>query len=405
MPTPFKRFLLPSNKSVTLISLLSILTPFFILSGNVQALTLAELQASAQQHLQQAQQDSTQQRYAKLSSWLAGGVSLQASAMQSNQSLGTDEYEVGLFVPINSPTARTTVKQQNALTMQLTEALDQRFALFTSGLIREALWQRVMAQKSYDLEQQKQAWLAQQLADNKIRFEAGELTQVAWSQWQLQALYAERAFAIAEAKLEQAVGYYRDVTGTDELPEQFIETPSDDPMSVLNRHPDLVLLRLSMQQATLALNASSHSASPWTVGMVARQLRGPSGNENLVGVSVDIPLSIGNENSQADVNDWQTSMASMQNALTETQLALLQQLKQSQRELTQVQYEVQILERQVALSQAISQQQQQQQGEVAQQLIIQSLLEQQNLTQELALANLKIAEIKAKINQISGKAL
>ena len=176
-------------------------------------------------------------------------------------------------------------------------------------------------------------------------------------------------------------------------------------MSVLNRHPDLVLLRLSMQQATLALNASSHSASPWTVGMVARQLRGPSGNENLVGVSVDIPLSIGNENSQADVNDWQTSMASMQNALTETQLALLQQLKQSQRELTQVQYEVQILERQVALSQAISQQQQQQQGEVAQQLIIQSLLEQQNLTQELALANLKIAEIKAKINQISGKAL
>ena len=388
--------------------LLSFLVSSLFSISSVAAETLSAITNNTTQRLKQiynVNPEKLQDNVKSINRWLQGPASLQLIALPSNTQGGTDEYEVGVFFPFRSPAGRELDAQQLSITNALDNLQETRFRLMTSGLIREALWQRLFAKAEVDGLLSKQEWIASLDGVIASLAKTGELDRIASLRWQQEKLSQQLALKKAQMALEKAQKQYKQVTGTDVLPEQVIEALAGDLENKLQTHPELRLLTLSQSQIDMNLAQSDQSLSPWVLGVIARQLRGPAGNENLLGVSINIPLPMGEGNSANNYASWKATRDELTEALAETYTRLQTQLNDALQQVNYLTEATNNLEEQVELGVEIADLYQQQGSVLPKTFWLEQLIAQQELKLTLSLNRLRRAEAISKVNQIAGVTL
>jgi len=349
--------------------------------------------------------DKMERNVKALNDWLQGPITLQASALPSHSTEGTDEYEVGVFLPFKPPSVREIDRQQSQLARTVSAMQAQRFSLLVSGLVRQALWKRVMAQTNYDGLLRKQAWIT--ALDNTMEayLESGEIDRATYLRWQQEKLSHKLAVKQASITLKSAVDYYHHTVGTDALPTEVVEDVAKNASSLLQHHPELRLIALSQQQLDINYDLADQSLSPWTLGLIARQLRGPAGNENLLGVNINIPISSSGTTTANDHALWQDARNALTNALAETYASLTWQLNEATIEYEYANEAVNVLFQQVHIGEEITALYGKQQQNLPKVLWLEQLIAQQDLRIEQEKMKVRLAEAASKINQIAGVTL
>lgn len=367
--------------------------------------TLPEIVQQAHQRLRQVHSvnpDSVASNAAAVNRWLQGPVSLQLNALPSRSDVGTDEYEVGVTLPFRSPLGHRLDEQQTALLASLTQARERRFSLLVSGVVREALWRRLVAQETLNGLQSKMQWIDEFDQTLYRQYELGEVDRTTFLRWKQEKLSHRLAMHHASIAVKQATHYYQDVTGTQVLPEMPQETVVQSPKGKLVTHPELRLLSLSQSHLALALKQTDTQLTPWTLSIIGRHLNGPTGNENLVGIAVNIPLPTGNSTSVSDHANWRDASHALADATADTYAVLLEQLRDAQQSYASRKEAAAVLTEQVAIGEEIIGLFEQRQGSLPKLTWLEQLIKQQDLRVELQTNRMLVHEAVAKINQVAG---
>ncbi|WP_269518656.1 hypothetical protein [Alteromonas sp. BMJM2] len=384
---------------------------FFVLllaSGNGIAKTLPDIYNGARHRLTQLYQnnpDHIGHKVKAVNQWLQGPASLQLVALPSNTSNGEDEYEIGVFLPFRSPQGRALDKQQSEIAQRFAEAREQRFSLLASGLFREALWRRVMAQTEFEGLKKKQKWINSLDVTLQQQAQSGELNRATLLRWEQEKLSHQLTLSQAKITLSNAQHYYQQITGTQELPSTLQETLIPNIDQAIQTHPELNLLSLSQQQLDINYNLADQSLAPWTLGIIARQLKGPAGNNNLLGVSVNIPLTGSDTTSANDYALWRDASNALSEALATTYARIKQQASEVTANYQYTQEAEKVMAKQVALGEEISALYSQQTSSLPKVVWLEQLLAQQDTILALEKMKVRRAQAASKLNQIAGVAL
>lgn len=384
---------------------------FFVLlltSGNGIAKTLPDIYSEARGRLTQRYQNNPDhvEREAKaVSYWLQGPASLQLIALPSNTSNGEDEYEVGVFLPFRSPAGRALDKQQTELTERFIKAREKRFSLLASGLLREALWRLKMAQTEFKGLEKKQQWIESLDTTLQKQANSGELDRATLLRWEQEKLSHQLTLSQARITLNNTQQRYRDIAGTQDLPDSPEEAVVANIDSAIQTHPELTLLLLSQQQLNMNYDLADQSLSPWTLGIIARQLKGPTGNDNLLGVSVNIPLTGSDTTSVNDYALWRDASNALNGALATTYARIQQQRSEATANFEYAKEAEKVLSKQVALGKEIATLYSKQASSLPKVVWLEQLLAQQDTMLTLEKMKVRRAEAASKLNQIAGVAL
>jgi cobalt-zinc-cadmium efflux system outer membrane protein len=385
-----------------------IFSVLLMVSGSSVARTLPDIYDGARTRLTQLYQNNPDQIKRKVKAvnhWLQGPASLQLVALPSNTANGEDEYEIGVFLPFKSPKGRALDKQQSELTQRVIKVREQRFSLLASGLFREALWRRVMAQTELEGLEEKQKWIDSLDLTLQQQAKSGELDRATLLRWEQEKLSHQLTLSQAKITLSNAQHYYQQITGTQELPSIVQETLISDINKAIQTHPELNLLSLSQQQLDINYNLADQSLAPWTLGIIARQLKGPAGNNNLLGVSVNIPLTGSDTTSVNDYALWRDASNALTEAIATTYARLKQQLSEMTTSYEYTREAEEILAKQVALGEEISALYSKQANSLPKVVWLEQLLAQQDTILALEKMKVRRAEAASKLNQIAGVAL
>ncbi|GGF62099.1 hypothetical protein GCM10011338_13120 [Alteromonas lipolytica] len=342
-----------------------------------------------------------------LSRWLIGAPTLEISALQSNQAMGTDEIEVRLGVQLQRPDNVDLFDQMADMSDAILSAQQQQQSLLVSGLVRQRSWDALLAHQRVISLRDKRVWLQRLGSQLTQRFNAGELSRLAYLQWQQQQLDVEQALLSAEGELTASMQAYSELTGAQSLPATINEQPVANLDMALNGHPEFKLLSLQQKYTAAAYEYSRQSQNNWDVALVARRLQSVLGNENLLGVAVGIPLSVEAPANPQDLQAWQQTDQALSQSLMNLRLSLQQQLRLLTARLASLSAQIAIAEQQVALGEQIVEQLEQlkQNSELEQSNWLQSLLEQRDRTYALDLQKLSQQQLVAQINQLAGQVL
>ena len=379
-----------------------------MVSGSSVAKTLPDIYDGARTRLTQLYQNNPDQikhKVKAVNQWLQGPASLQLVALPSNTSNGEDEYEIGVFLPFRSPQGRALDKQQSEIAQRFAEAREQRFSLLASGLFREALWRRVMAQTEFEGLKKKQKWINSLDVTLQQQAQSGELNRATLLRWEQEKLSHQLTLSQAKITLSNAQHYYQQITGTQELPNTLQETLIANIDQAIQTHPELNLLSLSQQQLDINYNLADQSLAPWTLGIIARQLKGPAGNNNLLGVSVNIPLTGSDTTSANDYALWRDASNALSEALATTYARIKQQASEVTANYQYTQEAEKIMAKQVALGEEISALYSQQANSLPKVVWLEQLLAQQDTILALEKMKVRRAQAASKLNQIAGVAL
>ncbi len=386
-----------------------------ILSGSFSAYLqaseiadLAALRVQAQQRVEQSySSDWMAHQSSSLSRWLIGAPTLEVSALQSNLATGTDELEVRLGVQLQRPDNLDLFDQMEQTNQAIMVARQRQQALLISGLVRQRAWDAAMARQQVNALSDKQVWLSRLGTQLTERFNAGELSRLAYLQWQQQQLDVQQALVNAKAELAGAMRAYTELTGAHTLPANMTETVPDSLDAALNSHPELKLLSLQKQYAAAAYQYGRQSQSNWDVALVARRLQSVMGDENQVGIAVGIPLALEMPANPQDLQAWQQTDLALSQSLMNLRITLQQQVSTNLASLTSLEEQIAIGEQQVAIGEQIVEQlaQLKQSSELEQSNWLQSLLEQRDRTYQLDQLKLSQQQRVAQINQLAGQVL
>ncbi|MDB2330439.1 hypothetical protein N9V74_01870 [Alteromonas sp.] len=349
--------------------------------------------------------DKMERNVKALNDWLQGPISLQFSTLPSQSVGGTDEYEVGVFLPFKPPSRREVDRQQSQLARTVSAMQEQRFSLLVSGLVRQALWKRIAAQTEYEGLLDKQAWISSLDNTMEAYLKSGEIDRATYLRWEQEKLTHSLAVKQAQITLQSATRYYRQIAGTESLPVQPVENVVKNAPSLLQNHPELTLLVLSQQQLDINYDLADQSLAPWMLGVIARQLRGPAGNDNLLGVNINIPISGSGTTSVNDHALWQDARNTLTNALAETHARLSLQLNDAINEYEYANEAVSVLYRQMQIGEEITALYANQQQSLPRVLWLEQLIAQQDRRLEHEKMKIHLAQAASKINQIAGVTL
>ena len=181
----------------------------------------------------------------QVSSWLHGLPTVQLSTLQSDNNLGDDEYELSFNVPFKSPARRNLDEQLRLITEAHKAVVDKKRALFISGLLRETIWNYRVAEKQQAVEQSKLDWL------NKQRTLLAQLQLSGNSN--LDLLLVENQIIEAELSIMafKRLQQFQNISGESTIPEWFYEDEVVAAATLLNRHPTVEQLQLTLQQSSI----------------------------------------------------------------------------------------------------------------------------------------------------------
>ena len=380
-------------------------------SAHLQASEIADLAALRAQAQQRVEQNYSSEWMAhqssSLSRWLIGAPTLEVSALQSNLANGTDEIEVRLGMQIQRPDNLALFDQMEQTNQAIMVAQERQQALLISGLLRQRAWDAAMARQQVNALSDKQVWLTRLGTQLTERFNAGELSRLAYLQWQQQQLDVQQALVSAKAELAGAMRAYTELTGAQTLPANMAESVPANIDSTLNSHPELKLLSLQKQYAAAAYQYGRQSQSNWDVALVARRLQSVMGDENQIGIAVGIPLAIEMPANPQNLQAWQQTDLALSQTLMNLQIMLQQQLSTNMTSLASLEEQIAIGEQQVAIGEQIVEQLERlkQSSELEQSNWLQLLLQQRDRTYQLEQLKLSQQQLVAQLNQLAGQVL
>lgn len=239
-----------------------------------------------------------------ISPWLANAPSLQLSVMKSNESLGSDEYQVSLNLPIKSSQHRRLDKALVASSKQIKYANSTIQSLLLSGLIRESLWGYVLATKQQEIEEKKNLWLKQQRVNVNKLINVGARTVE--SLLFVDKRLLDSNLLILELKNESAIklSQYKKLTGTTQLPTNRVEESVQDFEYLITQHPDVKMMKIALEQSNLAFEQSGNASNPLNIAFTARDVETIEFNDKQLGVQFEVPLSFANKKTQLSKSVW-----------------------------------------------------------------------------------------------------
>lgn len=291
------------------------------------------------------------------SSWLGSVPSLSLSYLESEESLGTDETEVALNLPLKSPARHRADAQLKALDSKLDEARAEYRRLYFSGLLREAFWAYRRAEVQWQGALRKVALLEELLAGQRALAAAAATPDYAVLIVQRELLDAQAGAEIFEAELARWQRRYRDITGLS-LPtkasaeEETVPQQGEGTLS----HPQLRLLELNWARLQALLAANAGTADNWNLSLVGRQLDAPGFEDQQWGLALEVPLSVFAVVSESTRSDWSSGSGEFQQARDESLQTIAAQYTALRDERVSLLRQQRLLEQADALNAQISEQ-------------------------------------------------
>lgn len=225
-------------------------------------------------------------------SWIAGSPTVglaQRSDRWTDQN-GVRETEVSVAAPIWLPgqkAARASLAQSSSDDLEA-QIANARLAI--AGEVRERLWAVAAAHEVLSEAEDHQHHLEAIAEEVLRRVKAGDLARTDGMLAQQEVLAAHGAVAAAQAKLQDALGRYRVLTGQPSIPALEVEPIA---ATMPEPHPRLVAARTALQRSQASFQVVNRTRSdPPTVGLLMRRERDSfaSGASRSVGVAVQIPI-------------------------------------------------------------------------------------------------------------------
>ncbi len=302
-------------KKIIFLSLsLNLILCFWVSAG--EKLSTHELLTNSLNQLDKNQFDS-KVKMSEVSQWLVGLPTMGLSLLQTNNKQGIDEYQLSINLPFKTRARKKLDKQLFQQSQSLVSIAQQNKALFVSGLIRESIWQYKIALKQREIEQNKLNWLNKQMVLlNQLVKSGGSNLDLLFVEKQV---LAEKLLLLElEQQVQLRQKQFRQITGTDTIPENFYEGGINDERAAFAQHPTVQQLQLSMQQADVLYELAGKSANPINVSLTALDIRDNATNginDRQYGVALEVPIGLGKSKTQADSSSWLQQQNTLSNQL------------------------------------------------------------------------------------------
>ncbi len=237
-------------------------------------------------------------------SWLDGVPTVSMQYFHNQTENGSKEAELSLSLPMKSALKRQVERNLVSNSEAVKASAQQQLELFYSGMLRETIWAYQEHNANLKLSKQKYGLLTKLFNQVETMTKAKALPQ-----YMLFMLRKEmndlKVVELENAKnAQQYLNAYRQLTGLVSMPSSVSEELLTEPLYAINQHPDLRAIDASWQSQILSLKAQSKSTEAWSVSLKARRVESPGFNENQLGIGLDIPISIGNETSLIQQNEF-----------------------------------------------------------------------------------------------------
>ncbi|MEE4660965.1 MAG: hypothetical protein V2J89_10865 [Halieaceae bacterium] len=341
------------------------------------------------------------------SSWLAGIPSLTASYIDSQESLGTDEAEVMLNLPIKSRSRRRLDNQLADISTRLEHAGNQYQRWLYSGLVRERAWAARLAQVELHAAEEKLATLSSLEQRSAQLSSSGALPAYASLIIQRELVSARMTLDAREADLETRLADYRALTGLNTLPADLSENNTVPGELVYAEHPAMRRLEQARAQEAALLALSAPDSASWNLALVARNFEGPTLEEEQYGMQIQMPLNFLGTKTTGNSSEIRSSRRDFMLARDELWLNLKQQWETTEVQARHLHSRMTLLNQAVALDKRIESHilALRAGNEIEDEILLQRLLDVVDTRAELAITRELVDRNKARLRQAAGWSL
>jgi hypothetical protein len=247
---------------------------------------------------------------AQVSNWLTELPTVNLSVLNSTQSEGSDEWELGVNLPFKTPTRKRLDKQLANLSVKVANTVKTEQALLFSGLIRESIWNHQIAAKKLEIEQFKMQWLEKQRkAANLLSESNGTRLDVLLVEHQINQTKVQ----LLELKKEvnTRLKQFQNITGVVQVPADFYETVPLMQVDRLQNHPGFRQLQLAVEHSEINFELAGKANTPVNLILSTVATRSPGYDDRQYGVGVAVPFGTTHRKSQQELSSWQQEQASL----------------------------------------------------------------------------------------------
>lgn len=267
------------------------------------------------------------------SAWLDGAPFVSVSVLRSQESLGTNEVELGLTLPIKSTLVKRIEAQLQQNTLVLKAHASRQQALYLSGQLRELLWNAQILKIKLSSAAHKTELLEQ--LSQRVDALSESRAVPAYIALLLDKESIENALVKLdyEYQLNSVMAEFRRLTGLVQLPDD-IQESSPEPLSysVLN-HPDIALLDGAWARFSAMFKSSNQQAEPYQLTLSARRIEVANFDENQIGLGFEMPIAISEQYSPSQRTEYRKAKTEYEFAKQGLHNTLVAGLEQAKRDL------------------------------------------------------------------------
>ncbi|MEP4892509.1 MAG: TolC family protein [Aliiglaciecola sp.] len=340
-------------------------------------------------------------------SWLASPPSVGLLYMHNQQNLGSKEAELSLNLAIKSR-LQTEIDQQlqSSVPIIQQQALQQQ-ALYLSGLIRFIIWEYKLQHVYAKQEQQKLTVLNKLLSHYTLLEEAGNTPAYLTLLIQQESIQVQLSLLTHQNQTQRLLAQYSALTGLKILPENTIEALYNEHAGAINLHPDIQALDATWQANIAQINAASNHAKPWNLSLFAKHNETAGISDNQLGVGLDISLSIGNNFTPTQYNQFMLMQSQYALERNRLQQQIQQAISNAKAQLELSEARESLLKKSLLLTQKLQPTLDKllKANTTEQEWILRRTLEVVEIQGQYAINQINLAKNIATLNQAAGKSL
>ncbi len=238
----------------------------------------------------------------KSSQWLAASPTANLNYLKSQETLGTDEIEVGINFAIKSSKQRQIDQKLAVINNKILQQQQTNLKLYYSGLLREIFWSFKIANKQQEHLANKLRLLKKLEEHQRDLSDAGESSIYGLLVVSKEIIATKIELLDNRAKLLYWQKHYSSLTGLTEIPRQIDEPIFNKNQWQASQHPEVILIQLLRQQAALEVKENASDTAPWTLSVSAKEVDSQGVTDKQLGLSFDVPFTFIEANKQSLAN-------------------------------------------------------------------------------------------------------
>lgn len=217
----------------------------------------------------------------------------QNDSLASN--LGLREWEANVEIPLWRPRQQTAIRKQAQLTSRYSETHSRTLELTVAGMVRDVLWDLVMAEERVKLAHQAWETTKQLERDVGIRVRAGDMARSDLLLAQDEVMTKQDEYNAVHMEMVHVIERYETLTGLTTRPTQFVESLSSR-QGITPDHPRLIDIQQQIERSRSQTERLRQSRGE-QIQLLAnlRDERGSTTapDQKSIGIGVRIPLDTG----------------------------------------------------------------------------------------------------------------